>query len=193
MKALSILNTLSFILLLTSSGEILGQDYRAEVNLLGTISVLGDDQVSSTFFEATVRARYLVKPKIGIGIFYSKSMSGEAHFNLQAKSQYQHYGFELQASSDRTKRFSIYGTAGVLKAEWVIHSIDGNFYDFKTAKSGLGYTAGFGLAIKITRAISFNLIDCRGILYSKGFSYTESSPFGVSVDTGFVFKFIRKR
>jgi opacity protein-like surface antigen len=198
MKTLSILKVLSIILLLTLSGEILGQDYKTEVNLLGTISALGDGQSGGSFFEATVRARYLIKPKIGIGIFYSRSMSGTVNFNeyyyLRAEPKYQHYGVEAQASSDRTKRFSIYGAVGLLKAEWVHHYSDGNFYDFKSAKSGLGYTAGFGIAIKITRALSFNLIDCRGILYNKNFSYTEGSvPFGLSVDTGFIYKFIRQR
>lgn len=148
---------------------------------------------------------YFIKPKLGIGIYYSRSLfangriestgttnffsDSDALMNFEPISAYHHYGIDIRVSTDRTSRFSIYGTAGLLKAEQLT-----NFHQFKVGRSGVGYSIGVGLVVKISRTICFNLFDARAIAYSKKFGFDrEGSSYAFKVEAGPIFKFIRQR
>ena len=191
------------------------QNYRIEVGLKASVLIIkkgsGPDlNLASTFGLPdylpfpTGEIYYFVRPKIGIGLFYANSLNSrfghsegdyyqvrdgqydEAH----GSAVYQHYGVDVQFSTNREKRFRIYAILGILKAEQVI-----DFGPFKAASSGTGYSGGVGVIIKVTRSIALNLFDARYIQYQKEFGYTsaEENPWGVKIDSGIIFKMFRKK
>jgi hypothetical protein len=200
MEVRSIAIIITGLSMLLSPDKVRGQEYKLEVNLSGTIHGSSNrGYETNEFTMVTAKTQYFFVPKISVGVFYSRSIyyNGHQRFDnsYSPDAHYQHYGVELRASTKRTKRFSVYGTAGILKAEEVMRASYQDFYAFTTARSGMGIALGFGATLKITRALSLNLIDSRVILYNKNFSYRSGSDpnLGGNFNAGLIYKFIRER
>ncbi len=185
-----------------------GQNYKLELHLKAaalitgeakTINVtFGGREADATFLgiPADVELYYFLRPKLGVGVFYTSSLMDIGEFSTTAtvfsrenRAYYQHYGLAFMYSTKREAWIRFNASAGILTAEQLV-----DFVTYKVGKSALGYMAGVGLVLKITRSINFNVFNVKVIYYPSDFNYFEGSIAGaVMGDSGFIFKFFRKK
>jgi len=141
---------------------------------------------------------YFIKPKIGVGIFYSRSLDtfGNSYFNedVDGNFEFQMYGVAAQATTNRSRHVRVYATLRFFKAALVHHYPT---YNFSIGESGFGYSGGIGLTFRFSDTFGFNLFEVNYVGLSNNFEYTKTlnngkSPAGFQIQSGLVFK-IRKR
>jgi len=186
------------ILFILGGITLSAQDYRVELRLRGGFTqVLNwvenrNAHGSSQYIHAVAEAYYFVLPKVGIGLNYSRGFNGftDGFSGIpDGSASYQHYGLNAMISSDRSRRFGIYGVAGFYMAQQNIE-----FPHFVVGSKGTGMALGFGTVLKISRSISFNIFEVKGLLYKGSFTYgSGGSSYGVQAETGFIFKIIREK
>lgn len=143
---------------------------------------------------------YFIKPKIGIGI--------HANFPIEADNEvlidtgeteitsFFKTGLSIHFTSNREQVLQFRTPMGVFyQSESYI------IYDFETdpptetrmAPSGIGYSLNLGVGIKLSRAITFNLIDAEAQWLNEG--YDEGSPgaYGLMLSSGFIFMMVREK
>ena len=144
---------------------------------------------------------YFIKPKIGMGIFYTHTLTALSDSNFESGNaglagdfESQMYGLAVQATTDRARLFRVYGTVRLFKVELVHHYKDLNF---SIGESGYGYSAGLGVTLKISNTLGFNLLEVNYVGLPGNSTYTKqfdekSNNSGIQIQSGFLFK-IRKR
>ena len=165
------------------SVELYAQDYRLDVNLRGSsIAKLdfGDQEVQTDGFETSwinpdlegsMEVLFYPKSFIGIGVYYGRSfIPGSNEYYRQTENtsfpgyydgnaeysdfKYAMYGATLQLTTSRQKFLRVYGVLRAGKYELVEQ-----FRDFSVSGSGFAYSGGFGVMMKLTRRLSFNLLE----------------------------------
>ncbi|HZY78089.1 MAG TPA: hypothetical protein VFE50_01105 [Cyclobacteriaceae bacterium] len=189
--------TLSALFILVGIA-LYAQDYRMELRLRGGYLQVANwienknEHGYSQYTSAIGEVYYFVKPKIGIGVNYTRAFSGYTdNFTgiPHGTCSYQHYGLNAMVSTDRTRRFGIYGVAGVTMAEQNIV-----FPHFTVASKGTGLSLGFGTVLKISRSISFNIFEVKGLLYKGSFVFgSGGSSYGIQVESGLIIKMMREK
>lgn len=186
---------------------LFAQDQQIELGIKG--SLLSSDLVyteANSYIGVgySMEAHYYFNRKLAAGIFYSKSMFSEevvgsylsapqAYDGNYGTYDFMQYGISGKITTSRERFFQIYAVAKVFKMESV--------YDFKDelgfslADEGMGAAAGFGIVLRFSRRVGFNLFDLNYNYYSSGFDVTKSnfSPSAFQLRSGLIINFLDRR
>jgi hypothetical protein len=146
---------------------------------------------------------YFIKPKLAAGIFYAQTPSKMGFSSIEYEGgtssiygdfEYAMYGLAVQATTNRARFFRIYATARFFKVEMVHHYPE---YTLSIAESGYAYSGGFGVTLKFSETVGFNLFEISYVGLPKSFTFAKefNSQFGYAgalLQSGLVLK-IRKR
>lgn len=190
----------------------MAQEYLVDLNLRGatfTFVDMSDEgnqgqsihRYGSTFpIAVNIEGVYFFKPHFGAGAFYSRSVQpGSLEYERYIDENdwgyeygdfdYSMYGITAQVSSGRKRFFQVYGTARIGSAV-VVEKLD----DYTISSSGLFYSAGIGVMLKITRRISFNLFDVNYTWLPESFSlFNDRKQTALAANSGFSIKLLRKK
>jgi hypothetical protein len=150
-----------------------------------------------------IEGHYYIKPKIAIGVFYSRSAdsfdSGEVYISDQNNSEmggtykFLSYGVSGKVSTNRSRFFQAYAIARFYQVQ--------NVYDFEDelgftiGDKGLAGGIGLGIVLKISRTFAFNLFEVNYNNYLSGMEFTKEtfSPAEFEIKSGFVFNFKERK
>lgn len=189
--------TLLFISFALAATALHAQGYKLEIRPKVGASVTTvymenrNTHFSTSYTVAALEAVYFIRPRVGIGVNYLFGVGDVTDLGgiTGGKGIYQHYGINAMISTDRTRRFGIYGVGGLHLAQQNFE-----FPYFDAGRKGMAYSLGFGTVIKISRSISLNLFEVKGLLYSGSFSYgSGKSSYGLFAETGLIFKMMREK
>lgn len=137
----------------------------------------------------------------GAGVFCSRDIGALAQIDatesryglypseIYGEASYLMFGLTGKVTTNRQRRFSIYGVGRIFKIE-VVDRYEG----FSIAQSGSGYSAGFGVNLKFAPWMAFNIFEASYIGLSKDLSYSkDKSSNGVFFQSGFTFQFVKKK
>jgi hypothetical protein len=183
------------------------QDQQIEVGLKGTL--LSSDLIyseSNSYIAVgySIEGHYYFNRKLAAGLFYTRAMfSEEVVGGYLASPQgydgnyggydFLQYGISGKITTSRERFFQIYAIAKLFKMESV--------YDFKEelgfslSDKGMGGAAGFGVVLRFSRNVGFNLFELNYNHYLSGFEVTKSnfSPSVIQVRSGLIINFLDKR
>jgi hypothetical protein len=201
----------SILFTLLASAPLLAQDYRIDLNLrastLATFD-MGDEEFQSLGYDrywvtpdiaGSVEALVFIKDFVGVGAFYTQSiMEGEYthelyesfnYYNDNSKYKVSMYGLTAQITTSRKKTFRIYAVGRVGNYE-MVEKFDG----FTIGSKGMAYSAGFGIMLKLSRRISFNIFEANYTWLPKEFSLENDIALsGGQVQSGLSVKLFRKK
>ena len=204
MIRLKIMGVVVFMLFTT---VLFAQDQQVELGIKGTL--LSSDLVyteANSYIGVgySMDAHYYFNRKFAAGIFYTRSMFSEevvggylgapqAYDGNYGTYDFMQYGISGKITTSRERFFQIYATAKVFKMESV--------YDFKDelgfslADEGMGAAAGFGIVLRFSRRVGFNLFDLNYNHYLSGFGVTKStfSPSAFQLRSGLIINFLDRR
>jgi hypothetical protein len=185
------------------------QDFQLEVNVRANSSLLLDNPPEYDLRDYTrypigvsVEALYFVKDFIGVGLYYSRSVvDGECqyyggtyfggYFSEESALKFQQYGIAAQLTTNRKRRVQGYSVVRVGQYEWLE-----DFYEssFAVGNKGISYGAGLGCMIRISRSVSFNIIEANYTFLPKEFSFEDrANTAAVGVQSGLSIKFLQKK
>lgn len=186
---------------------LFAQDQQIELNLRGTLissDLVYTEANSYLGVGYSIDANYFFNRKLAAGLFYSKSVySQEASESYLSSSQtyngnyglfqFLQYGLSGKITTSRERFMQIYAVAKVFKMQAV--------YDFKDelgfalSDKGMGGAAGFGIVLRFSKNVGFNLFDINYNHYLSGFDLTQStfSPSAFQVRSGLIINFLDKR
>jgi hypothetical protein len=193
-----------FLIQLCAFG-IYAQQYQFELNVKATAFGAEeyptgnvDPDIITPAFGFSGEVLYFPLNNVGIGAYYSKSvLAGEKYFyenndytySGETKYDYATYGLSLQLTTNRKRGFRLYAVGRVGLVE-ILDDFDG----FKMGNSGLGYGGGIGTMLKFSRRISWNIFEANYMALPKEFSVdNKTTTFALAVQSGFSYKFIRKK
>jgi hypothetical protein len=204
------IHTIVFIFL--ASAPLLAQDYRIDLNLrastLATFD-LQDKEFQSLGYDrywvtpdigASMEALFFIKDFVGVGAFYTQSIiEGEYEHEIYSAYDYYYgelskykvsmYGLAAQITTSRKKTFRIYAVGRVGNYQ-MVEKFDG----FTIGSKGMAYSAGFGVMLKISRRISFNIFEANYTWLPKEFSLENDIALsGGQVQSGLSVKLFRKK
>ncbi len=201
MREIKIVVTAVFALLATS---LSAQEQQIELGFKGTI--LSSDLVyteSNSYLGLgySIDAHYFFNRKLGAGLFYSRSMYSEevSESYLSNPQSYDgnygaydflQYGISGKITTSRERFFQIYAVAKMFKMESV-YDFDEEL-GFKLSDKGMGGAAGFGVVLRFSRNVGFNLFEFNYNHYLSGFEETKSnfSPSAFQVRSGLIINFL---
>lgn len=201
MKEIRIL-AVAVLMLLTHS--LFAQEQQIELGFKGT--VLSSDLVyteSNSYLGLgySIDAHYFFNRKLAAGLFYSKSMYSEevSESYLSNPQSYDgnygaydflQYGISGKVTTSRERFFQIYAVAKVFKMEAVYDFNDE--LGFALSDEGMGGAAGFGVVLRFSRNVGFNLFEFNYNHYLSGFEETKSnfSPSAFQVRSGLIINFL---
>lgn len=187
--------------------SLFAQDQQIELGLKGTL--LSSDLVyteSNSYIGVgySIDAHYYFNRKLAAGLFYSKSMlsdevvggylsSSQSYDGNYGTYDFLQYGISGKITTSRERFLQIYAVAKVFKMEAV--------YDFKDE---LGFTlsdkgmvggVGFGIVLRFSRNVGFNLFEANYNHYLSGFEVTNSnfSPSAFQVHSGLIINFLDRK
>jgi hypothetical protein len=199
-----------FIMVVFVSVPSIAQEYRLDLNLRGNANATLDEQYTNKetghYYERSLSvpdiggsAELLYYPKgfVGVGVYYSRTvMPGEyayytplSYFSPEDFSEYKYamYGVSAQLTTSRKKRFRVYAVGRVGRVQMVE-----DFGDFTMGSKGFAYGAGFGVMLKLSRRISFNIFEANYIWLPKEFTLENNEPISVlQAQSGFTVKLWR--
>lgn len=200
-----------YILCLTvaSIAQATAQEYRLDVNLRATgLLVIGDDASEDKHrrsnlmptIGASGEVLFFPKGFIGVGAFYSRSVvSGENEYaqggtfnsNYVVSSlDYAMYGVSLQLTTSRKKGFRIYAIGRAGKFE-VVEDMAGAY---SLSASEFAYSGGFGIMVKLSRKVSFNIFEANYTFLPKQFSDENNIEVaGLYAQSGLSIRFMQKK
>lgn len=189
------------------ANTLFAQDQQIELAFKGTL--LSSDLVYSEHNSYlgvgySIDANYFFNRKLAAGVFYTKSIfseevvggylaSPQAYDGNYGAYDFLQYGISGKITTSRERFFQIYATAKLFKMEAV--------YDFKEelgfslSDKGMGGAAGFGIVLRFSRSVGFNLFDINYNHYLSGFEVTKSnfSPSTIQVRSGLIINFLDRR
>jgi hypothetical protein len=187
--------------------SLFAQDQQIELGLKGTL--LSSDLVyteSNSYIGVgySIDAHYYFNRKLAAGLFYTRSILSQEVSGgyLSAPQSYDgsygaydflQYGVSGKITTSRERFFQIYAVAKVFKMQAV--------YDFKDelgftlSDKGMGGAAGFGIVLRFSRSVGFNLFEANYNHYLSGFEVTKSNftPSAFQVRSGLIINFLDKR
>ncbi|MBL7871963.1 MAG: hypothetical protein JNM78_10155 [Cyclobacteriaceae bacterium] len=187
--------------------KLFSQDQQIELALKGTI--ISSDLVYTEYNSYlgvgySVDAHYFFNRKLAAGLFYTKSIfseeisggylsSPQAYDGNYGAYDFLQYGLSGKITTSRERFFQIYATVKFFKMEAV--------YDFKDelgfslADKGMGGAAGFGVVLRFSENVGFNLFDLNYNHYLTGFEVTKSnfSPSVFQVRSGLIINFLDRK
>jgi len=198
------------LVLLALLGNVLfAQDRLIDLNVRGSILMFKDYQPEAGFQDFTtltppvmysVEGVYFLKNYLGIGAFYSGTIvPGEIDPEVYNPGIYYYdepnevtcsmYGVTAQVTTSRTKLFRIYGVARMGRA-----AMAEKFEYYTLGSKGIYYSAGFGVMIKLTRQVSFNLFEVNYNWFPESFSLENDTKVdGLIAQTGVSIRLLRKK
>jgi hypothetical protein len=203
------IHTIIFSLL--ASAPLLAQDYRIDLNLrastLATFDVR-DEEFESLGYDrywvtpdiaGSVEALFFIKDFVGVGAFYTQSimegeyehdmLSGYNYYEDLSKYKVAMYGLAAQVTTSRKKTFRIYAVGRIGNYQ-MVEKFDG----FTIGNKGMAYSAGFGIMLKLSRRISFNIFEANYTWLPKEFSLENDIELsGGQVQSGLSVKLYRKK
>ncbi len=150
-----------------------------------------------------IEGHYYIKPKIAIGVFYSRSLDGfdlgEVYISKESSAEvggsykFLSYGISGKVSTNRSRFFQAYAIARFYQVQ--------NVYDFEDelgftiGDKGLTGGIGLGIVLKISRTFAFNLFEVNYNNYLSGLEFTKEtfSPAEFEIKSGFVFNFKERK
>jgi hypothetical protein len=203
------IHTIVFIFL--ASAPLLAQDYRIDLNLrastLATFDI-GDEAFQSLNYDrywvtpdigASVEALFFLKDFVGVGAFYTQSImegeyehemySGYNYYDEISKYKVSMYGLAAQVTTSRKKTFRIYAVGRIGNYQ-MAEKFDG----FTIGSKGMAYSGGFGIMLKLSRRVSYNIFEANYTWLPKEFSLENDVALsGGQVQSGFSVKLYRKK
>lgn len=191
---------------LLSASVVNAQDYRIDVNIRGNTMVLLEDvdDVNAREFRqlpvgASAEVLFFPKDFVGIGLFYSRSvMSGKFEYYQNGDYSaaypttdydYAMYGLTLQLSTNRKRGFRIYAVGRAGKFEFVE-----DVHGFSVGDSEFAYSGGFGIMVKLSRRLSFNIFEANYAFLPKEFSVANDVEISsVYVQSGLSVKLLPRK
>jgi hypothetical protein len=190
----------------------IAQDYHLDLNLRGNANVTLDEEYTNKetghYYERYLSvpdiggsAELLYYPKgfVGVGIYYSRTvMAGEYEYYTPSSTygnyhqdfseyKYAMYGVSAQVTTSRKKRFRVYAVGRAGRVQMVE-----DFDDFTMGSKGFAYGAGFGVMLKLSRRISFNIFEANYIWLPKEFTLENNEPInGLQAQSGLTVKLWR--
>lgn len=123
--------------------------------------------------------------------FLSKSFAiGLCYYQPNSKDKMG--GLNLELTSDRQKKFGYYGNVKILGGTYEWYSGSTNKYEIS---SGWGINLGGGIVYRLGRAVNLNVLELNYLLgdMSTVSGDIDSGFEGLSIESGFVFKMIRRK
>lgn len=197
----------AIILSMLLVNALFAQDQQIELGLRGTL--LSSDLVYSEAnsyigLGYSIDAHYFFNRKLAAGLFYAKSMysqeasesylsSPQTYNGSYGPYQFLQYGLSGKITTSRERFMQIYAVAKVFKMQAV--------YDFKDelgfalSDKGMGGAAGFGIVLRFSKNVGFNLFDLNYNHYLSGFDVTKStfSPSTFQVRSGLIINFLDRK
>jgi hypothetical protein len=201
----------SLAILLISMVSAFGQDYLLDINLKASAHAsfdFGDNEANHLGYDryldvpevsVSVEAVYFPKNFVGFGVFYTKTaMSGTYSYHwpfvdnyLDEYSSYEgvSYGLSAHLTTSRLKQFRVYAVARVGNFQTVEQ-----FDDFTMSSKGLGYTGGFGVTVKLSRRVSYNIFEASYTRLPADFNTKRNQTMtSLQLQSGLTVKVYRKR
>lgn len=193
------------LILLISSNSVSAQDRLFEFNLRGTLITSPSSYYNSsksvyTGLGYSAEAQYFLKPRVAVGIYFSRSLGSVSNSDLIKDELYQSGGYEFllyglsgKITSHRNRPFQVYGTVRLMVMEGVYDYQ--NELGFSVGESGLTAGIGGGIILRITRSIGFNIVEINYNRYLSGFEFTQSefSTSAFQVNSGIVYNFKERK
>lgn len=185
---------------------VAAQDQQIELGLKGTLLSSDLSYTESNSYIGvgySIDAHYYFNRKLAAGLFYSRSILSQEVSGgyLSAPQSYDgnygaydflQYGISGKITTSRERFLQIYAVAKVFKMESV--------YDFKDelgfslSDKGIAGAAGFGIVLRFSRSVGFNLFEANYNHYLSGFEVTKSNftPSSFQVRSGLIINFLDK-
>jgi len=183
------------------------QDQQIELGIKATVvssSPAYEEGSSYLGIGYLVEANYYFNRKLSAGVFYSRSVfsdiasesyvgTGYTYDGSWGKYQFLQYGVSGKITTSRERFFQIYATARVFKMENIYDFTEE--LDFVAADKGIGGAAGFGIVLRFSRSIGFNLFDVSYNHYLTNFDLTKSkfSPSAFQIRSGLIINFLDRK
>jgi hypothetical protein len=186
---------------------LVAQDQQIELGIKGTL--LSSDLVyseSNSYIGVgySIDAHYYFNRKLAAGLFYTKSMfSDEVVGSYLSDPQsydgnygtydFLHYGISGKITTSRERFLQIYAIAKLFKMEAVYDFNDE--LGFTLADKGMVGAAGFGIVMRFSRRVGFNLFELNYNHYLSGFEVTKSDfgPAAIQVHSGLIINFLDRK
>lgn len=158
------------------------------------------DREWSPSLAISAEALYFPKEFIGIGLFYTRSIvdgineyrEPNMYYTPYAVDHgdysYAHYGIAVQLTSPRDRFLRIYAVGRLGKFELVE-----DFGTFSFGNGGFSASGGSGIMLRLSKNVSFNLVEINYLWLPKKFSYqNDHAVGGLYAQSGISVRMFRK-
>lgn len=182
------------------------QNRKMEISLKGSIyyaeyELKEAGNMSNSYVFVSPEITYYIKPSFGIGLNLNIPLSrevGTVNWDYYAKSpKIFNVGISAHFSTNREKRIRFHGTLGIsyIKEKYTLTDYTDNptLPEIAASPSGLAYSIGAGLGVRITRSVVFNLLDAKVGLLGKNFADGSGGGYFITFESGLILMFLKEK
>lgn len=194
---------ISFVVILLLSENTFAQDKKVEIGFRAiSLGIINKSNDSYSAFGYSLQANYFIKPRISAGVFLSRSpqyVEAASDTYLQddlglkytdGSFRFNRIGLSVQATTNRRKFLRANVTARIAYIE-NLHE----YTEISVGDKGLTFGLGLGLTLKISKSISFNLLEIGydQILSGSDFTRKHYASGAIQAQSGITFGFLTRK